>query len=455
MPYSPFDKPINAELTTDDLRALVTKEVKEGYYVEYKSAKPDNKKIGHSLASLANTFGGWYVVGVVADKTQNVATEVCGFAVTDWPDPKATVRDVVKTHISPGLVFFPQLVPVDREGSRFVLVVYVPGGQDAPFVTQDGRIYVRVQDSSDPLPANNRVDLDRLLARGRESKAVFADFCRDTRTFSQADAAQGWLHVFIMPYPQGLIERFDLPSEDGLAHAMQLSQEQLPAKAENQTLFTGGIPFNAAQVTSSSVILRQSAPARTGRPALTVQLFQGGSAKFHIPLAPLANPFRDTRASILATLQSPEVQAEVRTLKEAADADSEESLYLLKMFDLGQLWLTLTTLLNFYEAWLGDDAARIDLKVALALEQVWRYCPFLDVAAWADHVRKYGLPVMQDSRVRDPSLSEEAFLIKPDPNRQLWWSFVPHVTQLVGLPSAILASSIVPVLERASKPQKG
>ena len=41
MPYNPFDKPIGAPLTGEDLQSLISKEVREGYYVEYKSAKPD------------------------------------------------------------------------------------------------------------------------------------------------------------------------------------------------------------------------------------------------------------------------------------------------------------------------------------------------------------------------------------------------------------------------------
>jgi predicted HTH transcriptional regulator len=106
MPYNPFDKPIGEQLTATDLQALITREVKESYYVEYKSSKPDNKKIGHSIAALANTFGGWYLVGVAADKEQNVAKQVCGFNSADWPDPIATVRDIVKSHISPHPLFF-------------------------------------------------------------------------------------------------------------------------------------------------------------------------------------------------------------------------------------------------------------------------------------------------------------------------------------------------------------
>jgi Putative DNA-binding domain len=460
MLYNPFDKPIGAQLTADDLEVLVTKEVKEGYYVEYKSAKPDNKKIGHSIASFGNTFGGWYVIGVDADKTQNVAKRVCGFTAADWPDPNATVRDVVKTHISPPPVFFPQVIRLDNVGSRLALVVYVPGEQDTPFVTAEGRIYARVQDSSDPVPAQNRYDLERLEARGRESKHVFAQFCRDTRNFSNADADLGWLHVFMTPYPRGLVDRFELTTEKGLAQALDSSRTPHAAKAGDQELFSGNLPFNAGQVTTSSVILRQVAPARSGRLSLMVELFQGGSAKLHIPLWQIANPILWSRGSgypePLDAFESPEVAGALRAPRAEADADPEESLHLVRFFDLGQLWLTLVNLLNYYEAWLGDDAERVELKVGLSLGQVWRHSPFLDAAVWAEHVRKYGLPIIHESSVRDPWPVDEAFLLEARGSRQqLWLDFGPHVTQLVGLPAEVFSAAIGTTLERVSRLQQG
>jgi len=61
--FDPFDKPIDS-LREEDLQTLVTRQVAEGLYVEYKREFPNrNEKIGWSLASFANTHGGWYLVG--------------------------------------------------------------------------------------------------------------------------------------------------------------------------------------------------------------------------------------------------------------------------------------------------------------------------------------------------------------------------------------------------------
>ncbi|MEO1341679.1 MAG: ATP-binding protein, partial [Cyanobacteria bacterium J06635_13] len=64
MTYNPFDKLPTEKLTIEDLNQLLTKSVAEGYYVEYKSEFVKNEKIGWSISSFANTYGGWYFVGV-------------------------------------------------------------------------------------------------------------------------------------------------------------------------------------------------------------------------------------------------------------------------------------------------------------------------------------------------------------------------------------------------------
>lgn len=68
MTYNPFDKAIGEALTTEDLNKLKGDLLGEGYYVEYKGSFPTNEKIGCSIASFANSYGGgWYIVGVKTD----------------------------------------------------------------------------------------------------------------------------------------------------------------------------------------------------------------------------------------------------------------------------------------------------------------------------------------------------------------------------------------------------
>lgn len=67
MAYNPFDVLAGEPLTPEELQKLVSRSVAEGYFVEYKSMPPTNEKMGRSIASFANTYGGWYIVGVTTE----------------------------------------------------------------------------------------------------------------------------------------------------------------------------------------------------------------------------------------------------------------------------------------------------------------------------------------------------------------------------------------------------
>ena len=84
--YNPFKKKIS-KLRQADLNILIENQVAEGWYVEYKKDFPSTNKIGHSIASFANSDGGWYIVGVEANE-DNVATSILGFDITQYRRPK-------------------------------------------------------------------------------------------------------------------------------------------------------------------------------------------------------------------------------------------------------------------------------------------------------------------------------------------------------------------------------
>lgn len=285
MPYNPFDTPIGNVLKPSDLQDLVKLTVAEGYYVEYKSELQKNERIGRSIASFANTYGGWYIIGVKTD-AHNVAIEVRGFSLLSCHDPISKVRDVVKSHIDPTPIFYPQVVSLGED--KAVLVVYVPDGQDTPFISKDGRIYRRVSDSSDPILETNRYTVDKLYENGREIRRHFEELCCDKRSFSQAQDGQGWVSLFLSPYPLGIVEKPNLWSNKGIQELLELSQRPLKIFNESGEV-TGNLPFNSAQPTFQSVILRQTQLEHLAFNSLEIELFNDGQAKLFIPLQYLSS----------------------------------------------------------------------------------------------------------------------------------------------------------------------
>jgi predicted HTH transcriptional regulator len=254
MKFNPFDKNPTEPLSESDLQGLIENKVAEGYFVEYKSDFPKKEKISHSIASLANTYGGWYFIGVAADKENNTATSLTGFSLQEHHDPIAEIRNIARDYISPTPIFFTHVVKLGS-ADRVVLAIYIPDDQETPFICKDGRLYRRVSDSSDPIMENDRHSLDKLVYKGKNPSKKFQEFCQDERTFCQEEENLSWLQIFISPHPNGLIEKTNIYSKSTIKDLINQSK-RIPlsaswmAKSEIVEL-----PLNSGQITHRSIIL--------------------------------------------------------------------------------------------------------------------------------------------------------------------------------------------------------
>lgn len=427
MAYNLFDKPPGTTLDRADLQKLIDHRVAEGYYVEYKSDFPTRPKIGHSIASFANTYGGWYFVGIKTDEN-NVANEICGFAVAAHHDPIARIREIVKYHIDPVPIFYPQVVPLDTE--RAVLVVYVPENQQTPFISQDGRIYRRTYDSSDPVRETNRYSIDRLVDNGRDVAKRFEKFCQDERTFAEAERKQGWVKLFLAPYPLGLGARPDRLSGESIEKLMGRSRAPVKIPLPHHTaLWIGAnVPFNVGQPTHDSVVLRQVDPVKAAFNSLMAELFLDGRAKFFIPL----HYFADWQIPDLDRLQSPRVRETLGSLWEA-DRQSD-TLHLLRFFDIGELWLVVAHLLSYYQEWLGAESYLTELQIAAVIEGVWRSVPFFDSDDWGAHVQKFGLPITSRTVIKIPPEIGDGIRVPANSEHPVWLDLCGDLSLAFGLP---------------------
>jgi hypothetical protein len=438
MPYNPFEKPVGEALQPEDLQLLITRQVAEGYYVEYKREMPNSTKIARSLASLANTYGGWYIVGVETD-SHNVATAVSGFNSTSCHDPISVVRDLVKHHIDPVPIFFPQVITLDT--GNLVLTVYVPDKQETPFITKEGRIYRRTNDSSDPVPETSRYALDQLVERGKEVSKRFARFSKDERTFSKAEE-DGWLKIYISPYPFGLIEHPDVFSTSVIESLLEASKKpiQVPLFDKPENPISGNIEFNAAYPTPNSVVLRHTNIQNEAFNSLTIELDRFGRTKIFIPLQRVQLKDYD-----LSIIRSPLVHQQIlNRIKAQPDGRSTH----LHFFDIGKAWLIIAVLVNYYLDWLGNSTTLTGFQVALELDEVWRYVPFYDFDSWGQHVEQFGLPVLMRDYVRFPEEEGKGRIISAENN--LWIGLCLNVGLACGLPPEFFASALGPVIIDAS-----
>lgn len=176
--YNPFNKNIS-ELIYDDLKKLIENNISEGWNIEYKEKFPkDNKKIANSIASFANSEGGWYIVGIKENKNESNPFEIVGFELESNRKPDDKITNIVKDNINPIPYFETKLVEIPE--NKVVLVVQVFESHDPPYFSKDG-VYMRVGGTSKKL--DNRYQFEKLLDKKENFRKRVNSFMDNTFCF--------------------------------------------------------------------------------------------------------------------------------------------------------------------------------------------------------------------------------------------------------------------------------
>lgn len=390
--FNPFETPIGEAPTAADLNNMIGR-VSEGYYVEFKETLPAAKKIANSIASFANTYGGWYIVGVRTD-SQHTANDICGFGAGEFKDPVASIRDAVKNRVDPVPVFHIWIVQLSDQ--RSAVVVHVPADQETPFLSNEGRVYRRNHDSSDPVPEERRHTLDYLYDVGRKREERFARFCSEEKEPSvHSRDGISWLNVFIQPRPLGLVDKLGSISKRGVDEALELSRSPRTLLAVEGSSITGNMPFNHAHFSGGSITLRQTTPGSVTGKVTEVELYPGGSARFHLPVfTPYLKDYP------LDTLETDTVRAELEGV--LSSPASDDALY-MRILDVPALLLNVLLLLAFYRDWIGQQPFMPYFRLGCSFRGAWSLVPLADCPEWTEQVSAWGVPVM----TRDVQIPED------------------------------------------------
>lgn len=444
MTYSPFQDSYIEALTEESLQELLTEKVTEGYYVEYKRELPAPKKIAKSLASFANTYGGWYIVGVETDE-HNVANQISGFSKSENHDPISSIRDAARHHIDPTPLFFSKVITLQSE--RLVVIVHIPENQECPYITKDGRLYRRTSDCSEPIPENNRHALDQLVERGKEVSKKFARFSQDNRILGVEEQKE-WLNIYLSPYPLGLIEKPELLSREGVQELIEKSKNPinlLSLEAEDRdkdrASISANIEFNAAQLTPTSVVLKNASLQNEMFNTSSIELDIIGRAKLRIALEKI-----DMNSEILPHLKSRRTKRELeKRLFDVGHPGEIEA----KFIDIGKLWLTIAVLTSFYQEWIESSTSTNEFNIAIEIDGVHKCVPFYDHELWGKYVETLGLPVLLRNTIRIPE--DESKSIKMSESSNIWMSLCLRTCAAFGITYDFLLDAIGPVILEAAK----
>ena len=202
--YSPFDKPL-ADLVSADLAVL--RQVPESWHIEYKLAIDDTKTLAKALGALANTYGGWLIVGAAeSDDVDNTARDFPGLNTEDLSLLLQRLGSSINANLRPVPHYEHRVLkgPCEAIGlseRRSIVVVHVPMSVHTPHLGRDGRVYQRVGDTSQPTPINDRRLLDELWQRGDRVRKATRLWIEDDPEFSQGEAERPYIRLMFVPDP--------------------------------------------------------------------------------------------------------------------------------------------------------------------------------------------------------------------------------------------------------------
>ncbi len=438
--YNPFGKR-HGELVLGDLKQLFDLKTVEGYYLQFMPEFPSAEKLSQSIASFANTYGGWIIIGAKAD--QHVPLEICGFNLQNVANPVERATEIINNEIDPVPVFYQQLLILRPQWG--VLIIYVPENQEMPFITKDGRIYRRTHDASEPVPEINRYAIDRLFDMGRSIFQQFESFCEDQSNFPKQTEVSS-VQLYLKPYPIGIVDKRQLVSENYLNwHLKQCkSQVKIPFSG-SMVMVSGYTPFNFGQVTDRSIVLRQMDPVVEEGSSLTGEYFTDGSAKFFIPLHyhPVLSKWNLNQ---IGSNQVRNCLSKILARKET----NPSSLYFLAT---DHLWLTIASLLSYYQNWLSEDPLASNLLFSVKINLKSRSIPFFDSSEWGEYVERFGLPIINQNLLKIPNSTGRGggsqVLIRKD--WPLWLEICYFISLALGLPPELYSNILLKTIERAAK----
>lgn len=144
---------------------LKNEQIEEGYTIEYKAEwnkDLTDKHLCKTIASFANSSGGWLFVGISNDGSiKGIKKQKCDFS--------QQVGNLLAAHTSPIPVFDCRFIKSSTDSEIGVLLIHVFEGFNPPYVCK-GQICVRNGSSKTPVNAN-RADIDNLFAKSSNFKS--------------------------------------------------------------------------------------------------------------------------------------------------------------------------------------------------------------------------------------------------------------------------------------------
>ncbi len=377
MAYQPFDTDLDS-VEPQDLAIL--SDTHEGWYVEYKSQFIKEKDIAKSLSSFANRHGGWLFFGVQEDPVTLTASSFPGISHDKLPSGLEALRNASKDLLRPSVyyehrVFEGPIDAIQLPRERSIVAVYVPEGADTPYIHNDGRIYERVGDSSQPRHVTDRATLDRLAQRRRDAEELLRDSLERRFAVSEAEKNVSYLHVYLTSDPYRMRNhRF----KGGFPDFTEIMRRQ-------------EFPFTNCYSGPSEYIARQTINTDTYMRLLSWHFSWNCDSFVTLPL-----PWMHPPPSAGRDWGGYDANGTFRRLLE------EENQAIVRLLDLNIIAAYFIGVVQRHRSLVHDSEIEGPFYAKVRIENTWRTTPFIDCEPYFDHIREFGVPVVQEENIWTP-----------------------------------------------------
>ena len=395
--YTPFSKE-PGDLSAADLEGL--REVREGWYVEYKSKLPKPRDLAKSLSSFANQYGGWLFLGVDEDPVSQTAGNFPGIENEKVPEVLESIRNAAKDLVRPQVIYRDQVLggPDDAialDSSRSVVVVRIPEGPNTPYIHNDGRIFIRVGDSSSPIPATDKSTFDLLYQRGENRRSYLKALIETSPELSKGEEKNSFLHLSILSDPyQTLRHRYQGGYSDFCA-----------------TMSGDRIPFDNIYTAPDGFVARQVGINPRYNRLLTWEFSRNCNSFVTIPIPtlPLVGSFTALESDVNGTWEDYSIGADFKS------ALVSKGLGASRILNLNLLLPLVGVIISRHRTIVGQAGVRGPFYIKARLDNVWRAIPFVDLDEYIAHVERFDFPVVQASDLMAPAgTSLESFVVSPE-----------------------------------------
>lgn len=417
-------------LSEGDFRSLISRQIKEGLYVEFKSSVPTNLKLASNIAAFANSEGGWLVLGI-EEVTGGVAGQCVGAKFEDT-DPALFFKNICRDMVAPFPVHIVRHVV--RDDGTILVAVEVPKSSNTPHICSDGTIPIRVGPSTEKIGVTTQTELHKLVQRSEKLADDYSKFAEDNRRESEFKYAPSF-SICIWPLvnrSSGIADPGSTSSVEGLKKVKEMVNKPLPValwegmrsmitdEEESKKIPNHGttqIPFDAVYSHGGSIFLEQG-----GRGGAFVEIDMSARFKAHFPLH-------------LVTAESLKTKALKRTTKRAISAALKDGYG--SAFDAVQAWQAAAHLISLYLAMLDGVDPIGGYRVSLALNGVQGAVAYVDIDDWAQLTKDCGYTRFHTRDRRMPTGGRSPYIICDD-TRSLRSASVWLTSMLIGIPTSLL-----------------